>query len=49
MSCKVFNGCMIAGVALISAGVALVHIPSALIVAGVLVLGLTFAAIRVSG
>lgn len=48
MTHRVFNGCVLAGTALIGGGVALVHIPSALIVTGALIIGLTFAALKVS-
>lgn len=44
-----YNTAMLTGLALISGGVALVSIPAALVVAGVLVIGFTLLSLRMAG
>lgn len=43
MNRHVYNGCMLTGLVLCSAGTALVSIPAALVVAGSLLIGITAA------
>ena len=49
MSRYVYNGCMLAGWALVSVGAGMVYLPAGLITAGVLLIGMTLVSLRVVG
>lgn len=48
MNKHVFNGSLLTGWALVSAGAGLVYLPAGLITAGVLLIGLTLTAARIA-
>lgn len=48
MNATVYNVCIAAGTVLVSVGVAMVHVPSGLIVAGALVIALTLVSARIT-
>ena len=49
MNRHVYNGCVLAGWLLTSAGAGLVYLPAGFITAGVLLLALTLASARITG